>query len=333
MLLGFEVRVHVQIVKCLNRFDELASELSMRATFPFLDVMFSNVGAIEGAAYVTSGYLQSLSFQQLVSCDDEDSEINDGCNGGNILYAMKYSVRLKKLIFHYGAVFQCELEPRSQYRLSLCFCSPFHQWKNNLGGLTSLMDYPYTDAGGTTTESCLAADNKVNLAVAIDDPRIVVTYSDDYTREERIARMKRAVSYAPVSMALTSNCDLFSSYTGGILNIDSDCACEDVSCIDHAVLLVGYDDGSSPPSWKIKNSWGTSWGEDGYVRISQEGGGDYGLFGMLGEGVIVLEGYNTTAPIIEESSSAPGSVGGFASLTWLCAITSIIRVVSSIFFQ
>jgi hypothetical protein len=40
--------------------------------------------------------------------------------------------------------------------------------------------------------------------------------------------------------------------------------------IDHAVLLVGWgDDAGLGPYWKIKNSWGVGWGENGYIRIQR----------------------------------------------------------------
>ena len=38
---------------------------------------------------------------------------------------------------------------------------------------------------------------------------------------------------------------------------------------DHGVLLVGYDAAVSPPYWNIKNSWGPTWGESGFIRIEK----------------------------------------------------------------
>merc|ERR1711918_232778 len=37
--------------------------------------------------------------------------------------------------------------------------------------------------------------------------------------------------------------------------------------LDHCVQLVGYDMSGSSPYWKVRNSWGTSWGEDGFIRL------------------------------------------------------------------
>jgi len=63
----------------------------------------------------------------------------------------------------------------------------------------------------------------------------------------------------------------FQHYSGGVLT-PSTTACN----LNHAVLATGY--GSN--YWKIKNSWGKSWGESGYIRFSRttSGCGPYGMF-------------------------------------------------------
>jgi hypothetical protein len=57
----------------------------------------------------------------------------------------------------------------------------------------------------------------------------------------------------------------FSGYGGGVFN-----ACYD-GTVNHAVALVGWDDSQgSDGVWILRNSWGSWWGEDGYMRIEYE---------------------------------------------------------------
>merc|ERR1712070_143296 len=63
----------------------------------------------------------------------------------------------------------------------------------------------------------------------------------------------------PVSVAIEADQASFQQYTGGV--IQSGCG----SNLDHGVLAVGVN---SDGSIKVKNSWGTSWGVDGYVNIA-----------------------------------------------------------------
>jgi cathepsin L len=68
--------------------------------------------------------------------------------------------------------------------------------------------------------------------------------------------LSNAINSKPISV--TVDAGNWSSYHSGVFN---NCG----GSINHAVLLVGATDAY----WKIKNSWGTGWGEQGFIRLSQ----------------------------------------------------------------
>jgi len=71
------------------------------------------------------------------------------------------------------------------------------------------------------------------------------------------------VEYGPLAIAINANPAQF--YTGGILD-PSVCS---ASNLNHGVVIVGYGEEDGTAYWKIRNSWGTSWGEDGYFRMKR----------------------------------------------------------------
>ncbi len=64
--------------------------------------------------------------------------------------------------------------------------------------------------------------------------------------------VRSAVSMQPVTSVLKSNCELLMNYKEGVLTTDADCRCCETSCIDHAVVIVGYNTTALTPYWKVR---------------------------------------------------------------------------------
>ena len=138
------------------------------------------------------------------------------------------------------------------------------EWVKNNGGLCSEEDYKYTSSTGNN-DKCINSCNLINNTniKSYQDVEIGVKY------------LKTAVSKQPVSIAIEADETSFQLYSEGILN--SKCGIK----LDHAVLLVGYGEENGIEYWKVKNSWGESWGESGYIRIKIGENKPYGLCGIL----------------------------------------------------
>jgi C1A family cysteine protease len=114
------------------------------------------------------------------------------------------------------------------------------------GGLETNSDYPYTSYYGQTG-TCSAVKSKEVIGIT------------GYTTVSGETNMANYVlSTGPLSVCLDAN--NWNSYTGGIMSV---CGKQ----VDHCVQAVGVNTGSGG-YWKVRNSWGTSWGESGYIRLA-----------------------------------------------------------------
>lgn len=113
-------------------------------------------------------------------------------------------------------------------------------------GLCSDAEYPYTGIDSTC--------NKCNSIEYISECYNVIS-------NDQIS-LKNAVTISPVSVAIEADTFYFQSYDGGILD-SPDCG----TTLDHGVLIVGFGSENSKDYWLVKNSWGITWGIDGYVKI------------------------------------------------------------------
>jgi len=79
-----------------------------------------------------------------------------------------------------------------------------------------------------------------------------------------------AISNIPVSVGIAAN--NIRLYKNGVYN-NWDCA----GGINHGVVAVGFGNENGQLFWKVKNSWGTTWGEDGYIRMERKVGYGQGI--------------------------------------------------------
>ncbi len=114
--------------------------------------------------------------------------------------------------------------------------------------LCSEEDYAYTgEWGSCSTDMC---ESVVTIAGCVD-----VASGDQVGLKEAVARQ-------PVAIAIQADQFVFQHYTSGVMTDDA-CGTD----LDHAVLVVGYGTEDGLDYWLVKNSWGASWGDNGYVKI------------------------------------------------------------------
>ena len=141
------------------------------------------------------------------------------------------------------------------------------EWISENGGLCTEADYPYISGDGTK-QSCKKTCMEIQDSDIMD--YIDVPPSDDYS-------MMYALTQQPVSISLDASGRNFQLYKSGVLT--AECGTD----LDHGVLAVGYGSENGFDYYLVKNSWGTSWGVNGYIKLgrgSQYNNGD-GQCGML----------------------------------------------------
>ncbi|KAG7467762.1 cathepsin L1-like [Solea senegalensis] len=128
-------------------------------------------------------------------------------------------------------------------------------------GLQSTSTYPYTSVD---TQPCYY------------DGRLAEAHIKDYRfipKGDEQALADAVATIGPITVAIDADHSSFLFYSSGIY--------EEPMCnpnnLSHAVLLVGYGSEGGQDYWIIKNSWGSSWGEGGFMRLIRDGRNTCGI--------------------------------------------------------
>lgn len=166
-------------------------------------------------------------------------------------------------------------------------------------GITLEKSYPYQGETGTCDPS------KIKSVASISGYETLPT--NNYT-----ALMNAVVNVGPI--AISAAAEPWQLYQGGVYN--GNCGTD----VDHAIQLVGYGvqgnstssrqllgggGSGSGPYWLVRNSWGASWGEKGYIRIQRHGEGQE----PCAEDTTPADGYACTKPKPPKSLEVCGVCG------------------------
>lgn len=204
---------------------------------------YSTTEGIESAVYMAQGKIVELSPQQIISCDTTDG----GCGGGDLPTAFKY-------VQDAGGIDSDADYPET----------------SNSGDGGSYYGYYYYGSEKQEHEHLKTETHGVTGNCTWDGKKVASVTSWKYAvppctsgacdNQDETALAAVIAKSGPVSICV--NAQSWDSYSGGILQGDCSAAYDDM---DHCVQLVGFD--LDAKYWKVRNSWGSSWGENGFIRL------------------------------------------------------------------
>jgi len=128
----------------------------------------------------------------------------------------------------------------------------FRYIKNN-GGIDTEKSYPYEGVEDTChfSQDTIGATDKGFM---------------DIPQGDETKLMQAVAVHGPVSVAIDASQQSFQFYSTGVY-YDEHCSSEN---LDHGVLVVGYGtEENGDDYWLVKNSWGTTWGDQGFIKMAR----------------------------------------------------------------
>jgi len=202
---------------------------------------FSATEAIESAMILATGgkYDFTLSPQQITSCTPSTGAYGClGCNGGSTEGAYEYV--------------------RSTVGLANGFYIPYEQ---------SLTETEETKA--CPSEKVNAMDGELeqlsgSYVQVSGFSYAVAPCTEGACNQQNLKGLAAALENTPVSVCV--NAGVWNDYTGGVLT-SAGCGSMAANAQDHCVMAVGFNSTAPTPYWIVRNSWATTWGDQGYIYL------------------------------------------------------------------
>lgn len=211
----------------------------------------ASAAVLESHLAIRTGQLYTLSPQELVSCVENPEHCGGagGCTGATYELAFDYVVE-------HGMVLEEEFPYKSGNGKDIQ-CS--------LVNVTEQLEIPNFDnlLRGSQHDTVVGAqDDFIDGAVATINGYMNFP-SNNYT-----LLMNAVATLGPIGITVAASA--WGLYTGGVFSLKSHNN-TDATDVNHAVVLEGYgiDQESQEPYWLVRNSWGASWGEGGYIRLAR----------------------------------------------------------------
>lgn len=200
---------------------------------------FATTAMLESHVAISTGVLYSLSTQELVSCMSNPRKCggDGGCMGATAELAMDF-------LTSHGAVQEWSFGYQS-----------FHGEKVNCTLHPKATKSRYLRSQNKTSEVYSGAVASITTWVSLP--------SNDYS-----TLMNAVAKLGPVAVSVAAS--PWSLYKGGIFYSPFETIRQ--TDVNHLVVLEGY--GTDPDTgvdyWLVRNSWGPTWGENGYIRLKRE---------------------------------------------------------------
>jgi len=137
----------------------------------------------------------------------------------------------------------------------------------NAGGIDSAADYPSTSADSGKNGTC-KWDKKELAKVSGFKYALPPCRNGTCANQDENVLAAALAKFGPLSVCVNAGDGHWEFYEQGMIWPPAAHPCSGAAKeIDHCVQLVGYDRSTDKPYWKVRNSWGEVWGDEGYMRL------------------------------------------------------------------